>query len=152
MSIFPSTDMIADVSRAADPGKVTGAMRRLADAGAARQAHGSGFADAMRATGATRAKEANTPSASRAKPAAPAIVADSGSRAAEELEAFILQGWLEILLPKVEGGAFGSGAAGGVWRSMMAEQMGSELARAGGFGLQRLIGSHQSPGEGPSST
>ena len=77
----------------------------------------------------------------RAEPKSPATLA------AEKFEAFVLQTWLEALLPKTEGGSFGTDGSANVWRSMMAEQLGLQLARSGGVGLQKMIAAHPvSPG------
>ncbi|WP_424361533.1 rod-binding protein [Methylocystis parvus] len=50
-----------------------------------------------------------------------------------------------MLLPKEESGVFGMGAAGDVWRSLMAEQLGAQLSRSGGIGVQKLIDQSYAP-------
>jgi flagellar protein FlgJ len=132
MSIFPTTDIVADVARAANPGKARLAFARLERATRAhdaRDAHIAGVADVRNRTFSTGV--APSPSAARADAQTPS--------AGQKFEAFLLQSWLEILLPKEESGAFGSGGAGGVWRSLMAEQLGEQLARAGGIGVQKIL-------------
>jgi len=60
---------------------------------------------------------------------------------AQKFEAFLLQSFLETLLTK-EDSAFGRGTAGGVWRSMTAEQVGAQLAKHGLIGLDRVFAKH----------
>lgn len=142
MSIFPSTDIISDVAGAADPRKVHVAMKRLNDFAAARVPQDRNFAAALdRQPTALAAPPtlARTQAASvglnqYAQETKPAAVA-----AAEKFEAYILQTWLEVLLPKEDGAFYGTDGAGGVWRSMMAEQLGDQVAKAGGVGLRRLL-------------
>lgn len=69
--------------------------------------------------------------------------AGTGSRAmraaAQEFEAFVLQSFVEAMLPKEAASAFGGGTAGAFWRSLLAEHVARELARAGGVGIARLV-------------
>lgn len=138
MSIFPATDLVLDVGRAADPSKRDAALNRLQRL--------SGEASADKFT-------TNLPSSSRLVSGAVArhsqnisqntsTQTHSGASAAyKKFEAFILQSWLETLLPKMEGGAYGHDNAGGVWRSMIAEQLGEQLAKSDSLGIARILGS-----------
>lgn len=58
---------------------------------------------------------------------------------AQEFEAFVLQSFIEAMLPRDAEATFGHGTAGAFWRSMLAEQMARELARTGGIGLAQLV-------------
>ena len=42
---------------------------------------------------------------------------------------------IEAAMPDDASSAYGSGTAGSVWKSMMAEQLGKQMAKAGGIGL-----------------
>jgi Rod binding domain-containing protein len=56
-----------------------------------------------------------------------------------QFEAFVLQSFLDSMLPKNATNVFGKGSAGEFWRSMLAEKLGTELARSGQVGIaQRL--------------
>jgi peptidoglycan hydrolase FlgJ len=147
MSIFPATDIISDVARSADPRKVQLAMKRLAGVNRADNANGSDFIALARPTASVSvAKANNSPMRIDAVTARIAPRSDPASVAAKKFEAFVLQRWLEALLPKEESGSFGSGGAGNVWRSMMAEQLGAQIANAGGLGIQRLLApAHRDP-------
>ncbi len=59
--------------------------------------------------------------------------------AGREFESFVLQTFVEAMLPKETSGVFGVGMAGAFWRSMMAEQIARELARSGGIGIGDLV-------------
>jgi peptidoglycan hydrolase FlgJ len=136
MSIFPATDIISDVARAADPGKVRVATKRLEDIGGEKLR----TADASFAA----AKAVVAPVQMEARP----MTIDAGAATAtrtealdpmQKFEAFLLQGWLEALLPKQDSGAYGNGPGADIWRSMMAEQLSTQVVRAGGVGLHKLL-------------
>jgi len=145
MSIFPAVDLVTDVAHAADPRKLSAAMKRLTDVSDGRATTGVQFASALRSAAAApaprHAAPAPTPGHAASAPArgAPAETDSPASAAARKFEAYIIQSFLEIVLPKEDQGAYGHGAAGGVWRSMMAEQLGTQIAKAGGVGLQKML-------------
>ncbi len=64
-----------------------------------------------------------------------------------KFEAFLLSSAFENILPDAESGAFGEGFAGGVWRSMAAEQFASLFADQGGIGVAELLASRDQPGK-----
>ncbi len=136
MSIFPATDIISDVARAADPGKVRTAIKRLEDIGGEKLLN----ADASFAV----TKAALAPVRIEARPmtidgAAPTATRTEPLDPMQKFEAFLLQSWLEALLPKEGSGAYGHGPGADIWRSMMAEQLSTQVVRAGGVGLHRLL-------------
>lgn len=63
----------------------------------------------------------------------------------EKFEGFVLRSFVEEMLPSESSGYFGTGTAGSIWRSMLAEQIGNELAESGGIGIAKLLASR---GEG----
>jgi len=143
MSIFLSTDIISDVARAADPVKRGIATKRLADISSAHGGTARGVTFGAIVDDSHRVKTATASSRSRALATGvaerPRPAKSQAAVAAEKFEAYILQSWLEVLLPKVEGGSFGSGGAGNIWRSMMAEQLGAQLAKSGAVGIQKIL-------------
>jgi flagellar protein FlgJ len=109
--------------------------------------------------------EFQTPAAPASAPAAtvsgPAYSSPAGERRPQldaygKFEAFVLQSFLESMLPKNATAVFGKGSAGEFWRSMLAEKLGTELARSGQVGIaQRLAegASHASqPPASPNAT
>ncbi len=137
MSIFPANDLIVDVARAADPVKRDLATRRLA-------ALSQGADFAALAASPSQAP-AHGPSSLQAQ--APARLSSTtavraSNPAAEpmkQFEAFVLQSFIELMLPKDAENIFGHGVAGDAWRSMLAEQMATRIAAAGGMGLGRVL-------------
>ena len=53
----------------------------------------------------------------------------------QQFEAFVLQSFIENMLPEDNEAVYGNGLAGGMWKSMMAEQIANQLAKAGGIGI-----------------
>ena len=58
-----------------------------------------------------------------------------GSEAYRGFEAMVLSNFVESMLPSNASSVFGTGTAGGIWKSMLAQQIGTELARSGGIGI-----------------
>jgi hypothetical protein len=56
-----------------------------------------------------------------------------------KFEAFILQSFIQSMLPESSETSYGSGTAGEVWRSLAAEQMGKTIADAGGLGIAERL-------------
>ena len=57
----------------------------------------------------------------------------------EKFEGFVLRSFVESMLPSSESSYFGKGTAGEIWRSMLAEQIGNEMAKNGGIGIAASI-------------
>ncbi|EAU41515.1 hypothetical protein FP2506_13819 [Fulvimarina pelagi HTCC2506] len=57
----------------------------------------------------------------------------------QEFESFALRSFVESMLPSEASNFFGSGTAGNIWRSMMAEQIGEQITRAGGIGIAEMV-------------
>jgi Rod binding domain-containing protein len=71
------------------------------------------------------------------------------------MEAFFLQSAVEEMLPKEAESVYGSGFAGDVWKSMLAEQIAAEIAKSTKFGIaEMLAGKHfaSAPGRGAPTT
>lgn len=155
MSIFPSTDLIVDVAKAADPRRQQVALRRLE---AAANAPSVSFASLSgespspikaNVSGSSnwRAAGVGLRAAYQAPASGPAVVpaaSNPAADAAKKFEALVLQTFFEALLPK-EDENFGSGVAGGVWRSMMAEQLSAKFAASGVIGLSKMLDAKIAP-------
>ena len=150
MAITPPSDIVLDVARAADPERYRAAVERLTN---------------LRASSA--AADASRPPVALERPATPAttVANDGGLRpvvpvrdrrrldAFGQFEAFVLQSFVQSMLPKNATNVYGRGTAGEVWRSMLAEKIGEELARSGQVGIaQRLAASSgRQPGAEPAA-
>lgn len=141
MSIFPATDLVTEVAKAAEPARRNAAVARLSEISNATPNSVDGFATLV-------ADRRDAPSTATPTITARPVMIDAAATASRDIrsadatqkfEAFIIQSSLEAILPKSEGGFFGRGTAGDVWRSMIAEQIGDQIAKAGGLGLRKLL-------------
>jgi hypothetical protein len=56
-----------------------------------------------------------------------------------QFEALLLQNMVEAMMPKDSEAMFGSGTAGMIWKSMLAEKVAAEIARTGTLGIAKQI-------------
>lgn len=137
MSIQPLSDIILDVANAADPVKVAAVKQRLAEAS------GGDFAALL--SGAERPPAADWSASAKAQ----FFSAPTGARIFERnidsteakrgLESLVAKMMIETMLPKEGAATFGKGTAGGVWRSMLADRLATELTRGKGLGLLQNV-------------
>src|SRR5690606_11383820 len=65
-----------------------------------------------------------------------------------KFEAMVLQTFIQNMLPKNAETVYGKGVAGGMWKSILAEQLAGVMAGRGGSGrAEKLIGDHYFEGE-----
>lgn len=136
VAISPPTDIVLGVALAAEPDKYRAAVEKLQRMSALSEARldaSEWQATLARETGAgVPARPAN----STAPPTAGATQRrERDSDAFGQLEAFVLQSFVKSMLPKNATHVFGKGTAGEVWKSMMAEKLGQQLAGSGQLGL-----------------
>jgi len=139
MAINPPSDILSEVARAADPTRYQAATRTLLQGPTS--AGEASFEDTVRTISAcpigvgadiyqirnSMRNDAETAAATRSQ------------KAAQDFEAFILQTFVESMLPKDAENTFGKGSAGSIWKSMLAEQVGAQVAKAGGVGIAKYI-------------
>jgi peptidoglycan hydrolase FlgJ len=145
MAFNPRTDVVLEVASAADPSRATLAAQRLS-ALAGPNAPTADFAaslDRAAAPGsATTAPLANAADA-RSRLAEAQGGPDKTRQAKTQFEAMMLNSFVSELLPKDTGEVFGQGMAGDMWRSMLAEQVSTQIAKSGKLGLaRRLFATH----------
>ena len=68
----------------------------------------------------------------------------------QKFESFFLRNFVETMLPEKDTSFFGSGTAGQIWKSMLAERIGDEMAASGGIGIADMLAKRE-PG-GPDKT
>lgn len=150
MSVQPPSDIVLDVARAADPTRYQAAVTKLNPAGT------GSFADALGAAGVG----AGVPAAAQLSPdavltrfrtAATLAAPHPKGTPAQQFEAFVLQTFVESMLPQGASAVFGKGNAGSIWKSMLAEQLGAQLAKAGGIGIARMVDAAHPGTRGPGS-
>ncbi|WP_420960865.1 rod-binding protein [Brucella sp. IR073] len=124
MAISPPSDLVLDVANAADPETYRASVERLRSIAASRMtADPSALAFSVEAVpaDALRPKSANPASAYT------------------KFEAFMLQTFVQSMLPQDANAVFGKGIAGEYWKSMMAEAIAEKMADAGGIGIARML-------------
>jgi flagellar protein FlgJ len=139
MSLAPPTDLVLEVSRAADPARAAAVADRLNALAAKGAASPADFATTLSAAGASTAQK-SVPLAHAGRPASRAQTAQT------KLESVILSEFIGEMLPKDTPSAFGQGYAGDMWRSMLAERVADQIAASGRLGIAaRLFASHPLP-------
>jgi Rod binding domain-containing protein len=83
--------------------------------------------DVMKAANPMRRAAAST------KLASPQAVAN------QKFEAVMLRNMAEDMLPKNSSHLYGEGTAGNIWRSLQADLLSQEMAKAGGAGIARML-------------
>ena len=131
MAISPPSDLILDVAKAADPVGLQEATTRLRSI--ATSPTGEGFDLAF----AGASEQANA-AFSSFRPAGAGNTGEQKSPA-EKFEAMILTQFVETMLPQDAEAAFGEGTTGEIWKSMLAEQVASQIAASGGVGIADII-------------
>ena len=147
MSISPPSDIILDVARAADPDRILAATERLVQLAGNRGADAGAFASLIDGAGAKRGPDRPfDPATARVAMQNREVLAESGLRGAlpsmkpyQEFESFVLRSFVESMLPRDAESVFGSGAAGDVWKGMLAEKIGAEIAQSGGIGIAEQL-------------
>jgi len=81
--------------------------------------------------------QASTARAERAelRSFSPAKTAD----APQQFEAFVLQSFIEEMMPKNADSVFGGGLSGGYWKSMLSEKLAEVMAQQGDIGIAHYI-------------
>ncbi len=142
MSISPTSDLILDVARAADPLKAQATTRALAAASAGVDATAA-FSTALDRVAAAPASAGRDFSYQNPVAAVRGPVETSAHKAEVGLESVFLKQFVEEMLPKDATAVFGSGVAGDVWKSMMAEKIADQIAESGSLKIgKRLFATH----------
>jgi hypothetical protein len=137
MAISPVSDIILDVTRAADPQKASAASRALSAEGPSRTDFSTTLTRAAPPVDAGNYAYRN-PGLTIAPAMTPARKAEVG------LESVLLKSMIEEMMPKDAPDVFGSGVAGDVWRSMLSEKIANEVAKSGALKIaDRLFATHQ---------
>jgi peptidoglycan hydrolase FlgJ len=157
VSISPPSDIVLGVANAADPEKYRAAAAQL-------QHLGQGDASSAPADSTTgvqfsiptapAAQSASATAAKSTRPAAGAAVASTSSgtsgstqtastdhelKAYKQLEAFLMQTFIETMLPKDAASVYGTGTAGDIWRSMLAEHTANEVTKSSALGIAESL-------------
>ena len=131
MAIAPTSDLVLDVARAADPQRAMATTRALTDGS-------GGFASTL-----AEFSPSLTPYGYHNPSVTPGAQETPAHKAAVGLESVLLKNFVDQMLPKDAVGVFGAGVAGDVWKSMLSEKIANEVAKSGALKLaERLFESH----------
>jgi hypothetical protein len=141
LSMAANSDIVLDVTRAADTAKRRAAVSRLETLSG--QATGTAQAAPPAApewTTDVRVTAANTSRPARIR-SSDGATGGAGKEAGPyvQFEAMLLQTMIESMMPEDAEAVYGSGTAGSVWKSMLAEKVAAEIARTGTLGIAKLI-------------
>ncbi len=142
MAINPISDIVLEVAKAADPTSYSAAAAKLGSlAGSVAPALES-FAETL---GGVQAPRPVAPHLPFDPTLALVRMQNHDSLAArpdsphQQFEAFVLSSFIEAMLPKDSEVLFGAGTAGEIWKSMLAEGLGTQLSRVGGIGIAHML-------------
>jgi hypothetical protein len=143
MAIDPGTDLLSDALLAADPQRAGAAAARLANLAAADVSGVPAFETMLAA--APRASGTAAPQLTAALATTqgqPAPRSSPRQNPYEQFETVMLKSLFELMLPEHADAVFGSGFAGGMWKSMFAQAL-AEGAGHGKLGpLARSLEAH----------
>ncbi|GAA0274064.1 hypothetical protein LNAOJCKE_4494 [Methylorubrum aminovorans] len=135
MSISPPSDIVMDVARAADPARYQEAAAKLSQPGDP-AAFASAADEAAREVGLTTHMPLDVHGTLTSMKND--TVRSSTADPYRKFEGQVIQQFVEAMLPKAET-VFGKGNAGGIWKSMLSEQIGQQIAKTGGIGIARML-------------
>jgi hypothetical protein len=150
MSIRPPTDIILDVARAADPQRLAAATNRL-QTFALQKADPTGFTQVAEGVERGKARQPGAgPDMTLARLADTAAHRRAQEKASphapyRQFEAVVLRSFVESMMPSRSEVAFGKGTAGQIWKGMLADELGSSIARAGGIGIAKQVAAVHGP-------
>ncbi|MCI0600209.1 MAG: rod-binding protein [Beijerinckiaceae bacterium] len=134
MSINPVSDIVLDVARAADPGRARAAAEKLSGGSGASRAGSGSFEVALASSTVSLRAPRNDFSGPGSSHSMVLQKTDSRTKAYKGLEQLVLKNLVETMLPKESAALFGSGTAGDIWRSLLADQLASEIGKTADLG------------------
>lgn len=147
MAADPSSDIVLEVAKAADPMRAAAAAQRLNTLAGAAAPDAANFAQTLADTAAEPAATAAIPSAADARARFAALAADATDEKANKVktgfEAVMLNSFVSEMMPKDSELFFGQGLAGDMWKSMLADQVSRQIAKSDVLGIaKRLFSTH----------
>lgn len=137
MSISPVSDIVLDVAMAADPAKYRAAAEKLSAGGTATQGLSGRFESTLTNTIAKMPDAWKNFAAPGLSAATRFHATNTSARAYKGLEQLVLKNLVETMLPNNSSALFGSGTAGDMWRSMLANQLASAIGNTVDLGTAR---------------
>jgi flagellar protein FlgJ len=145
MAIKPSSDIVLDVLRAADPVRAQATTQRLSALGAGSVDAPEDFSKALDAVEKPPAAEPEiVTNAADMRDRLPGLDAAAAAdlkaeKTKVDFEASILKSFVDEMMPKNETDVYGEGTAGDIWKSMLSDQIATQIARSGAFGISKQL-------------
>lgn len=139
MAINPPSDIVFDVARAADPARYQNAVEKLAKTHAGGEA--AAFSEVLSSVDkpaqaqGVRFDRHSALADMRSGESAEKSATSAAKKTYRDFESFFLQSLFQLMLPQDGSSIYGKGTAGEFWKSLFAENLGKELADAGGIGV-----------------
>lgn len=141
----PKTDILLGVSNAADPARIREAVGKLKELSGDKGEFATMLASSKGwSTTSTGPEDALAAPSASMTPGSKVTVASNSTGLSDvfnKLEAFIMQTFIQSMLPKDAPAVYGKGTAGDVWKGMLAEKMGNEVAKSGQLGIAKKLSS-----------
>lgn len=138
MAINPGVDLLSEALSAADPRQAKAAEEKLARMAATEGPAAVPF-------GSLLTPSASSDQALPPDPVPPPRMTNSGllsvkaGKPFEQFEVTVLKTFFESMLPQKANAVFGSGFAGQVWKSWLAQSLAEVTGQAGGIGIARSL-------------
>src|SRR5271157_177709 len=145
MAINPGTDLLTDALAAADPQRAKAAEERLARL-AAQDAQDTSAAPEFQEMLGSENLSLRVPGALSAA-SHDTVHPAKGGNPYEQFEVTVLKSLFELMLPSKANAVFGSGFAGEVWRSMLADSLAGVAGKAGVAGIARSLEARKQHGK-----
>ncbi len=157
MGIQPPSDIVMGVMQAADPARQQAVISKLRALAMGGPGDSLAFDQAMQANGQNRPPAApltpgfapfavsstialrNATALSRPQSGAGAEVSPAAA-SLRKFESMVLSQFVQSMMPQKSEAVFGTGNAGQIWKSMLAEKVADQAARAGGIGIAQRVG------------
>ena len=149
MAINLPSDIVLEVARAADPEAARSATSRLTSLGETNAVPSQDFSeivDGMQMPSSSVRQGASQLAAPEIRDQSDPTAASSPAHVYQGFEALILQNLIEMMLPQDSAGMFGEGTAGEMWKSMLAQQLGAQVAKSDRSGIFSRLFASASPG------
>lgn len=152
MSIHPSSDLVLDVVKAADPAKSMVMTKSLMSLGAVAEKDSGEFSTVLDRFGPSFSGLQTQVVPNRPILAVGTEPLDRATQAFKGLEQLELQKLVETMLPADAESFFGGGTAGSIWKSMLADVLAKDMSKSVDLGIAKaasMRSNYSSSFEGP---
>ena len=152
MALNLPSDIVLEVARAADPEaarSVTSRLTQLGETAGTQSGDFSQVLDGLRPPPSDVWQKASQWTAPEIHDQSGTTRPSGRAQVYQHFEAMILQNLFQLMMPQDSEGIFGKGTAGEMWKSMLAEQLGTQVAKSDRSGLfSRLFASADRDSQG----